>query len=284
MLVPWTGAQCGWAPSPPAIPNAPLTPPHAPTPLHSLQAPYTPSGPWPLLSLLAPNAPLHPLMAPNIPLWPQCPWHLLGAPDAPYTPADPWGPTLPASPSMNPYTPNGPDGPNALDTPTLWGALNAKAPYSPAGPWALHSLPAFQCTQTFSTPPDSPLTLPLCFYTCYKPPNTLMPPIPLLASEPLHSLPAPMHLTPPTPSTNHPNAHRCPNTPSHLLSSSVSIGCLHVNLVIMIHFGSIFQIPLCIICVRQMDQPGCLSYDASNDECIVHEQITKADLLPGIET
>ena len=32
-----------------------------------------------------------------------------------------------------------------------------------------------------------------------------------------------------------------------------------------------------------MDQPGCLSYAASNDEYIVHEQITQADFPPGIE-
>ena len=41
--------------------------------------------------------------------------------------------------------------------------------------------------------------------------------------------------------------------------------------------------PLCIICVTEMDQPGCLSYAASNDEYIAHEQIPQADLTPGIE-
>ena len=62
-----------------------------------------------------------------------------------------------------------------------------------------------------------------------------------------------------------------------------SIDHLHVTLVIMIQLGSIFQIPLCIIHVTEMDQPGYLSYAASNDEYIVHEQITQADLPPGIE-
>ena len=32
-----------------------------------------------------------------------------------------------------------------------------------------------------------------------------------------------------------------------------------------------------------MDQPGCLSYAASNDEYILHEQITQGDLPPVIE-
>ena len=32
-----------------------------------------------------------------------------------------------------------------------------------------------------------------------------------------------------------------------------------------------------------MDQPGCVSYAASYVEYIVHEQITQADLPPGIE-
>ena len=59
---------------------------------------------------------------------------------------------------------------------------------------------------------------------------------------------------------------------------------LYVTLVIMIQLGSIFQIPLCIIHVTEMEQPGCLSYTASNDEYIVHEQITQVDLPPGIET
>ena len=55
------------------------------------------------------------------------------------------------------------------------------------------------------------------------------------------------------------------------------------HLVIMIQFGSIFQIPLCTIHVTEMDQPRCLSYTASNDEYIVHEQMTQADLPSRIQ-
>ena len=51
----------------------------------------------------------------------------------------------------------------------------------------------------------------------------------------------------------------------------------------MIELGSILQIPLCIICVTDMDKPESLSYSASNDESIVDEQITQADLPPGIQ-
>ena len=51
----------------------------------------------------------------------------------------------------------------------------------------------------------------------------------------------------------------------------------------MIQLGSILQIPLCIICVREMDKPESPSYSASNDQYIAHEQITQADLPPGIK-
>ena len=51
----------------------------------------------------------------------------------------------------------------------------------------------------------------------------------------------------------------------------------------MIELGSIFQIPLCIICVTEMDKPESPSYSASNDEYITHEEITQADLPPGIQ-
>ena len=51
----------------------------------------------------------------------------------------------------------------------------------------------------------------------------------------------------------------------------------------MIQLGSTLQIPLCIICVTEMDKPESPSYSASNDENIVHEQITQADLPPGIQ-
>ena len=51
----------------------------------------------------------------------------------------------------------------------------------------------------------------------------------------------------------------------------------------MIELGAIFQIPLCIICVTEMDKRETPSYTASNDEYIVHEEITQADLPPGIQ-
>ena len=51
----------------------------------------------------------------------------------------------------------------------------------------------------------------------------------------------------------------------------------------MIQLGSILQIPLCIICVREMDKPESPSYSALNDQYIAHEQITQADLPPGIK-
>ena len=51
----------------------------------------------------------------------------------------------------------------------------------------------------------------------------------------------------------------------------------------MIELGSILQIPLCIICMKDMDKPESTSYSASNDEYIVDEQITQADLPPGIQ-
>ena len=51
----------------------------------------------------------------------------------------------------------------------------------------------------------------------------------------------------------------------------------------MKELGSILQIPLCIICVKDMDKAESPSYSAWNDEYIVDEQITQADLPPGID-
>ena len=84
VLGPWTGAQCGWAPSPPATPNAP-TPPTGP------QNPYTPLAPNSHLMYLHPYwlrsmTPPNPLLAPE-------PLHSLLAPNAPPThPASSWYP------------------------------------------------------------------------------------------------------------------------------------------------------------------------------------------------
>ena len=51
----------------------------------------------------------------------------------------------------------------------------------------------------------------------------------------------------------------------------------------MIQLGSIFQIPLCIICVTEMDKPESPSYSISADEYTVHEQMSQADLTPAIQ-
>ena len=51
----------------------------------------------------------------------------------------------------------------------------------------------------------------------------------------------------------------------------------------MIKLGSILQIPMCIICVREMDKQESPSYSASNDQYIGYEQITQDDLPPGIK-
>ena len=73
VLVLWTGAQCGQAPNPPAMSNAPLHPQWLPMPLTSLHpyAPldvtYTPASPSTYTPCQLPNAPLtplHPLGAP----------------------------------------------------------------------------------------------------------------------------------------------------------------------------------------------------------------------------
>ena len=101
----WTGAQCGWAFSPPATSNTLPIPPNAadtPTPLcfpwcHLYPclplSTYTPCQPP-----MHPWHPLHTLIAPMPPdtLHPRAPM----PPDATYTPAGPWAPTLPASPLM----------------------------------------------------------------------------------------------------------------------------------------------------------------------------------------
>ena len=62
-----------------------------------------------------------------------------------------------------------------------------------------------------------------------------------------------------------------------------SIDHLPFSLIIMIELDSILQIPLYIICVKGMDKAESPSYSASNDEYIVDEQITQADLPPGIQ-
>ena len=132
-------------------------------------------------------------------------------------------------------------------------------------------------------PPYTPYTLPPLM-----PLHPAGPECPQWSSEPLHALPAPDTLHPllapchPTPLTP-----QCPLTPPipklksscqewyncmwawHVISLWVrllfchmylicyclqfSIDHLHVTLVIMIQIGSIFQIPLCIIFVTEMD-------------------------------
>ena len=51
----------------------------------------------------------------------------------------------------------------------------------------------------------------------------------------------------------------------------------------MIELGSILQIPLCIILVKDMDKAESPSYSSSNNEYVVDEQITQADFPPGIQ-
>ena len=52
----------------------------------------------------------------------------------------------------------------------------------------------------------------------------------------------------------------------------------------MIELASIFQIPLCIILVKDMDKAESPSYSSSNNEYeyVVDEQITQGDLPPGV--
>ena len=130
MLGPWTGAQCGWVPSPPATSNAPLHPKFPP------DTPYTPRNPlMPPIHLLAleylhsaipqctPDTPTPhdtqelptPLWCPYMPCQPQCPLHpcwpprhhlhhcLPNATWNPYTPWHPWDP-IPLS-SLHHLTP-----------------------------------------------------------------------------------------------------------------------------------------------------------------------------------
>ena len=158
VLGPWTGAQCGWAPSPSATSNAPPTPPMA------ANAPDTPMLPWVTYTLLAwvatlpaaPNSPWHPLHPLGVPstLW--C--HLKPCrPMSAYNPCQ-----LPIAP-WHPNTPDGPQSPWWLPTPlTPLHPLGASdATYTPAGPW-VPTLPAS---------PNAPLTP----YTLWQP---QMPPTP----------------------------------------------------------------------------------------------------------
>ena len=116
VLVPWTGAQCGQAPSPPATPM-PLHPmpapwcPHAPTPLTA------PWFPWQTLHPQCPLKPLHlcwslsPYTPCQLPMYLWHPYTLCqpsDTPDAPTSPAGPWCPLLPCqAPDVLqfPYTP-----------------------------------------------------------------------------------------------------------------------------------------------------------------------------------
>ena len=51
----------------------------------------------------------------------------------------------------------------------------------------------------------------------------------------------------------------------------------------MIELGSILQIPLCIILVTDMDKAESSSYSSSNNQYVVDEQITQANLPPEIQ-
>ena len=81
VLGPWSGAQCGWAPSLPATPSASYTPTY---PLHPFCPPDAPDTPTPPM----------PPDAPNLLLSPQ-PLHLMPAPDVS---------PMPLHPLLAPYT------------------------------------------------------------------------------------------------------------------------------------------------------------------------------------
>ena len=152
VLGPWTGAQCGWAPSPPATPMhpykspIPLLAPDTYTPCQLLSAPLTsPDG------LTAPNTPasvttgtvdwpLHSQPAP------QC---TPDSPNAPATPASvstgtvdwPLTPTL-CQPPMHPWHPQwpltAPNSPTSVSTGTVaqcgWAHSPPAIPQCPLHP------------------------------------------------------------------------------------------------------------------------------------------------------
>ena len=209
VLGPWTWAQCGQAPSPPATSNAPPNPctpcwpPNAPTPLGSPNAPWCHPYPCWLLSTYSLPAPI-PLNTPTPadgPQYPNAPIPL-GASQCPLMPLVPPWPlgtyTLCQLPmqSWHPYIPDGP--PDLLDTPTPLEAPNVPdATYTPAGPW-VPTLPTRpQCTLTLLHPwwPQCPLDTPTPPRSPQCPDATYSPASP----EHLHSLPSPnAPLTPPT--------------------------------------------------------------------------------------
>ena len=204
--------------------------------------------------------PLHPLLAS---------WHHLHHchPNTPETlqPMIPLSPLHPIPPLQSPDTPTLPAGSNAPYTLLLppWHHLHHCHPNAPETP----------------TPNDTPEThCPWAPYTPwhpYTPCWPMIPPIPEQKSscQEWYYCRWAWHVS---------------NLWGRLLFCHMHIMCyclqfsidhLHVSLVIMIELGSIFQIPLCIICVTEMDKPESPSYSAWNDEYIVHEQITQADLI-----
>ena len=129
---------------------------------------------------------------------------------SPLYPCWPLTPTFPASPNApwHPYTPDSP--------PMLPTAPNALTPLHPQGapiaPDAAYT-PVALSTYTPCQPPMHPWH----HYTPRGPQCLLMPPVPLLTPEHLHSLPAPMHPDIPTPHD------RPSNTPHTLYQPSISL-------------------------------------------------------------
>ena len=216
----WLGSQstchCQCTLTPPTPPTAPLSPQCPWNPLGAPSVPYTSYTPCGSLVPTFPaslNTPWHPIPSdgPLIPPMPPDTLHPLEAPMSPYatyTPSGPWVPTLPASPNA-PLTPLHPwQAPNssliAPNTPTPLGAPNVPlyqlyplwplSTYTPCQPpmhpW--HTYTPWKAPNSFLIAPNTP--------TPPRSPNALIPPIPLLAPEYLHSMPAPnAPLTPLTP-------------------------------------------------------------------------------------
>ena len=128
VLGPWTGAQCGWAPSPCAMPIHPWHPYHPKmAPWHPLGFPNAPTplvAPEYLESLPAPNTPLTPPDAPDTPKWPPT------TPRSPQCPLYPFWPLSTLSPCQPPIHPWHPLHPWCPDTPK-WFPTPLGAPSAP---------------------------------------------------------------------------------------------------------------------------------------------------------
>ena len=147
VLESWTGAQCGWAPNPPATSNTHLHPQWSQCCHQTPNTLFVPIPCWPeyLHSLPASHASLTPYTPSQLPIPPDgslIPLHLLRTPDTTDTHAGTSLPTLPASPQCTP------------DTPTCL----IMPPIPLLAPQYLHSLPVPKCTPNTPYTPDGPNT------------------------------------------------------------------------------------------------------------------------------